>query len=89
MAPTAKKSKTEETTETLRKAFKKFSDAVGEVFDDPEVKKSARQFAESVLDASAKVVQSKVEEKEARAKFRTVGDAAQTLGKSIKENFTD
>ena len=84
---TTGKPKMKEAAEALSKALKTFGDAVGEVLDDPKVKKSAREFAESVVDAAANVVQGKVEDKEARAKFRGVGEAAQTLGKSLEEHF--
>ena len=39
------------------------------------------------MDAAAKVVQSKVEDREVRARFRSVGTAAETLGKSLEEHF--
>ncbi len=86
MTPT-RKSEGEEAAETLGKMMRAFGNTVSEIFDDPELKKSARAFAESVVDATAKVVQSKVEDKEVRARFRNVGEAAVTLGKSLEEHF--
>ncbi len=82
-----RKSKEEESAETLGKMLKAFGNTLSEIFDDPELKKSAKEFAESVVDAAAKVVQSKVEDKEVRARFRNVGEAAVTLGKSLEEHF--
>ncbi len=88
MAPTAKKTRREEAAESLGKAFKVFADTMGDVMEDPEVRTAASQLADKVMDAAAKIVQSKVEDKQVRARIRTVGEAAETLGKSIEQNFT-
>jgi hypothetical protein len=64
-----------------------FSNTVGEIMDDPELKRKAREFSQSALDAAVKVVESKVKEEEMRAKFRNVGKAAQNLGKKLEEDF--
>jgi [ribosomal protein S5]-alanine N-acetyltransferase len=85
MTPT-KKTKNE-TAEAMGKMIRSFGETVGEIFDDPVVKQNAKEFAESVVDATAKVIQSKVEDKEVRAKFRKVGTAAETLGKNLEEHF--
>jgi [ribosomal protein S5]-alanine N-acetyltransferase len=82
----AKKSKNE-TAEAMGKMVRAFGETVGEILDDPKVKQNAKEFAESVVDAAAKVIQSKVEDKEVRAKFRKVGSAAETLGKNLEEHF--
>jgi len=74
-------------SETMGKMFRKFADNVGEIFDDPDVKAKARALAESVVDAAAKVGQSKVTGEEMRAKYRNVGKAAQTLGNSLEKHF--
>ena len=84
---TTKKTK-EEAAEKLGEMLKAFGNTVSEIFDDPDLRKSTKEFAESVVDATAKVVQSKVEDKEVRAKFRSVGKAAETLGKSIEQHFS-
>ncbi len=85
------KSKTEQdikkVSETVGKMFRTFADNVGEIFDDPEVKAKAKALAESVVDAAAKVGQSKVSSEEMRAKYRNVGKAAQTLGTSLEKHF--
>ncbi|HXY73800.1 MAG TPA: hypothetical protein VEH58_00585 [Dehalococcoidales bacterium] len=67
--------------------FKKFSETVGEIIDDPELKSKAKEFSKTAVDAVARVVEKKVKEEEMRRKFRTVGEAAHTLGKSIEDNF--
>jgi len=85
----ARKLRKKEAAEMLGKMVKTFGNTLGEIFDDPELRTSAKKFAESVVDAAAKVVQSRVEDDEVRAKFRSVGEAAQTLGKSLEEHFKD
>ena len=75
--------------EKLGKVIKTFGDAVSEILDDPELREKAKEFSLSVVDAAAKVVNSRVKDNEVRAKFRDVGQAAQNLGKSITEHFDD
>ena len=74
-------------SETIGEMFRAFTNSVGEIIDDPEVKTKAKAFAESVVDAAAKVGQSKVKNDEVRAKYRDVGKAAQTLGTSLEKHF--
>ena len=83
----AKKPEDNKTLEKLGELLKTFGNTVGEILDDPEVKKKAKEFAESVVDSAAKVAQSKIEDKEIRARFRNVGKAAQTLGKDLENHF--
>jgi len=85
------KSKTEQDmkkiSEAMGKMFRTFADNVGEILDDPDVKAKARALAESMVDAAAKVGQSKVTNEEMRAKYRDVGKAAKTLGASLEKHF--
>ena len=74
-------------TEKFQDLFQTFTSSVGEIFDDPEFKKKAREFAESAVDATTKIIQKKIQEEEVRSRIRNVGKAAQTLGKSLEENF--
>ena len=68
--------------------MKKFGANLGEIFDDPKVREKAREFAESVIDAAAKVAQNKVKDEEVRAKFRDVGKVVESLGNSLDKNFS-
>ena len=86
MAP-AQKHERKRAAEKLGKLLKTFGATVSEILDDPEVKKKAKEFAESVVDSAAKVAQSKIEDKDIRARFRNVGKAAQTLGNDLEEHF--
>jgi [ribosomal protein S5]-alanine N-acetyltransferase len=84
----AKKSKaTKEAAEKFGEMLSAFGVAVGEILDNPDVKKKAKEFATSVVDAAVKVTQSKVEDEEVRARLRNVGEAAKTLGDSLEKRF--
>ena len=89
MAAKTKKSRynREEAAEKLGQVVKSFGEAVAEVFNDPELRKKAKEFSQSIVEAAAKVVDSRVEDAAVKAKFRDVGKAAQSLGKTITENF--
>jgi hypothetical protein len=81
------KSETKKAAETIGDMIKTFGASLGEILEDPEVKEKAKEFAKTVVDAATNVAQSKVKTEEARAKFRNVGKAAQTLGSSLEKNF--
>lgn len=85
--PAEKKHETKKAAETLGEMLKTFGDSVGEILDDPKVKEAAKKFAASVVDAAAKVAESKIEAEKIRSKFRNVGKAAQALGNSLDKNF--
>ncbi len=71
----------------LGKVMKTFGEAVSEILEDPELREKAKEFSQSLVDAAAKVVESRIKDDEVRAKFQDVGKAAQNLGKTITENF--
>jgi ribosomal-protein-alanine N-acetyltransferase len=73
--------------EKLGKVMKTFGDTVSEIFEDPELREKAKEFSLSVVDAAAKVVNSRIKDDEVRAKFKDVGKAAQDLGRSITGHF--
>jgi hypothetical protein len=75
--------------ETFGEMLHVFGTRVGEVLDDPEVKEKATELMASIVDAAAKVNQSKVQNENVRAKLRSIGKAAQTLGCSLDEHFKD
>jgi ribosomal-protein-alanine N-acetyltransferase len=74
--------------ERFTELIKKFGDSVAEVFDDPDVRKKAREFSETIIDSTAKVVNSRIKDDEVRTKFHDVGKAAQALGKSLATHLT-
>ena len=74
--------------ERFGEILRTFGDAMGEILEDPEVQKKAKELAQIAVDAAAKVVQNKIQDAELRKKFRNVGKAARTLGESLEDNFT-
>ncbi|OGO31857.1 MAG: hypothetical protein A2Z29_04515 [Chloroflexi bacterium RBG_16_56_11] len=71
----------------LGKVMKTFGETVGQIFNDPELREKAKEFSQSIVNSAAKVIDSRIKDNEVKAKFRDVGKAAQTLGKSITDNF--
>jgi hypothetical protein len=78
---------TKKTAETIGEMLREFGIKVGEILDDPEVKAKGKAFAESIVDAAAKVTESKVKDEEVRARIRNIGKAAETLGSSLDKHF--
>ena len=74
------------TAETFAEMVKKFGQAMGEIFDDPELKEKAREFAESVAK-SAKAFGSRLKDEDVKDKFRDVGKAAEIFGESVANHF--
>ena len=73
--------------ERLGRMVRSFGEAISEIFEDPEVRKKAKDFSQSVIDAAARVVETKVRHEDAKKKFRDAGRAAQSLGKTLVEHF--
>lgn len=73
-------------TESFGEMFKAFGDAVSQIFDDPELKEKAKEFAESAA-ASARTFGSRFKDEDVKAGFRDVGKAAQDFGKSVADSF--
>jgi len=84
---TKKKYDTKKAAEDLGKFIKSFGDAVSEIFDDPELRKKAKEFSQSVLDSAAKVIDNRIKDTQIKARVRDVGKAAQTFGRTITENL--
>ncbi len=74
------------TAENFGEMFRAFGDAISEIFDTPELKEKAKEFAESAAE-SAKIFGSRFKDEEVKAKFRDVGEAAQDFGKNIVHCF--
>ena len=67
--------------------LKTFGDTLGEIMDDPKLREKAREFSQSVVDAAAKFASTKIKDDDVRAKLVDVGNAAQSLGNSIVQEF--
>ena len=73
--------------ENLSKMIRSFGETISEIFEDPELRKKAKEFSQSVMDSAAKVIEGKIRDDEAKAKFRDAGKAAQSLGKTLVKHF--
>lgn len=87
--PSEKERETKKAAETISELLKVFGATLGEILGDPEVKEKGKEFAASIVDAAAKIAESKVKAEDARSKFRNVGKAAQSLGTSLEKHFED
>ena len=70
------------------KIFEAFGKAIGQIFDDPELKEKAGEFGRSAVEA-ANTIGDRFKDEDVKQKFREVGEAAQEFGKSIEDSFRD
>jgi uncharacterized protein (DUF4415 family) len=75
-------------TEQFSKMIKSFGDAISEIFDDPELKKKAKELGEAAK-GSAKSFASRFEDEDVKQKFREAGKAAEDFGKGVQERFKE
>lgn len=68
--------------------FRAFGQAIGGVFDDPDLKSKSKEFADSAAD-SAKILANRFKDEEVRAKFKDIGKAAKEFGKSLTDYFKE
>jgi len=83
-----KKGKGESPGESLGELVKEFGDAVSKIFDDPELKKKAKEFGDSAVK-SAKLFGQRFKDEEVKSKFRDVGKAARDFGDSVSDHFKE
>jgi hypothetical protein len=74
--------------ENLGELVKEFGDAVSKIFDDPELKKKAKDFGNSAVK-SAKLFGKRFKDEEVKNKFKDVGKAAQDFGNSVSDYFKE
>ncbi|MFU8796738.1 MAG: hypothetical protein ACNA7X_05545 [Dehalococcoidia bacterium] len=74
--------------DSFARMFRSFGEAMSELFDDPELKRSARQFADGAI-GSAKTFARRFSDEDVRARFRDVGKAAEEFGKSVADQFRE
>ncbi len=74
--------------ENFGEMFKKFGEAMGEIFNDPDLKKKAKEFGDSAT-SSAKTFGKRFKDEEVKGKFRDLGKATQDFGSSISDYFKD
>ena len=66
--------------------FETFGEAIGEIFNNPELKEKAKEFGKSAAK-SAEAFGSRLKDEDIKAKFKDVGKATQDFGKSIADCF--
>ena len=84
--PGEEKTNERQTVDNLAEMFRAFGRAIGEVFDDPELKRKAKEFADSAAD-SAKILANRFRDEDVKSKFRDVGKAAEEFGKNVADYF--
>ena len=62
------KANKKQAADNFAEMFRAFGQAIGEVFDDPGLKRKARQFADSAAD-SAKTLANRFKDEDVKAKF--------------------
>ncbi len=62
--------------------MKEFGNALSNIFDDPELKKKAKDFGNSAVK-SAKHFGSRLKDDDVKEKFKDVGKAAKDFGNSV------
>jgi len=77
-----------DTVDSFSDMFSAFGEAMSELFDDPELKRNARQFADGAI-SSAKTFARRFGDEDVRARFRNLGKAAEEFGKSVADEFRD
>jgi len=80
------KSEKKSAAESLGDIFETFGSAVGEIFNDPKLKDTARKFGKSAGE-SAETFGSRFKDEDVKEKFRDVGKAAQDFGQSVADYF--
>jgi len=66
--------------------FESFGKAVGEIFEDPELKDKAKELGSSIAQ-SAGIFAGRFKDEDVRNRFREVGEAAQEFGQSVADYF--
>jgi len=84
----ANENKGKSPADSFGEMMKEFGDAVGKIFDDPDLKKKAKEFGDSAVK-SAKSFGERFKDDEVKAKFKDVGAAAKVFGKSMSDYFKD
>ena len=74
--------------ESFGDIFRAFGDAVGEIFNDPELKEKGREFGKSFV-ASANAMGDRIKDEDVKIKFKDVGKAAQNFGEKVADTFRE
>lgn len=83
-----KKKSPKKALDSFTEMVREFGDAVGEIFDDPELKKAAKAFT-SAAKRSAKTFSGRFKDEEVQRQFKEVGDKAKGFGQDMKKVAQD
>jgi ribosomal-protein-alanine N-acetyltransferase len=80
--------KDKNTVDSFVEMFETFGSAMGKVFDDPELKKKAKEFGKAASE-SASTLGNRFKDEEVQEKFNEMGKAAEQFGKSVADMFKE
>jgi len=72
--------------QNLSNMLSQFGEAVSEIFDDPKLKRKAKEFGRSAAD-SVKELGNRFKDEKVKGKFKNVGESAKRLGDNISDIF--
>jgi len=72
--------------DNLEQMFTAFGQAIGEIFNDPELKAKAKELGDAAT-VSMDALERRFKDEEVREKFRQAGDAAEAFGRSVSDYF--
>ena len=84
----SKKKSRRKPARNFQKIFTEFGSAISEVFNDPKLKKEAKELGRSMA-VSAKILGKRFKDKEVQAKFKKAGHAAKSFGKDVADYFDE
>lgn len=73
-------------TDSLEQMFTAFGQAIGEIFNDPDLKAKAKELGDAA-SVSMDSLGRRFKDEEVREKFRQAGDAAEDFGRSVSDYF--
>lgn len=73
-------------TENFADIFRAFGQTISEIFDDPELKKKAKEFADAAAE-SANIFRSRFKDADVKDKLRDARKAAEDFGKNVADYF--
>ncbi len=72
--------------ESLGQMLTAFGQAIGEIFNDPDLKAKAKEFADAATESAATLGR-RFEDDDVKKKFRQAGAAAEDFGRAVSDRF--
>jgi ribosomal-protein-alanine N-acetyltransferase len=83
-----KKTGNKTTAQSFGELLETFGNAIGQIFDDPELKQKGKEFGQSTMRA-AEAFGKRFKDEEVKARFGDVGNAAEEFGRSVGALFNE